>query len=166
MPRGRKKVQWSTRDLFTVPLTDGSRVIGQILDIMLPNIVSAAFVGERVDHGASLPDLGSIHRKHLVAALSTWRDPLDSGHWPIIGRKDLLLSRREWPNEQYRSNNWIGAKHQSTAAVEAFLHAYFGMRPWDAWQHDPLFYDKLLLEGVKRPGNVVLSKSTGLSSAG
>jgi len=158
MPRGRKKLEWSTGDFFTVPLKDGSRVVGQALDLMMPNIVSVALTDVRLKEGESLPDPSLIGREHVVAALSTWRDPLDSGHWPIVGHKTPVLQRKEWPNEQYRSKNWVGAKHQNTAVVEAFLNAYHGMSVWDAW-YDPLFFDKLLFDGTKRPPNVVLSKS-------
>lgn len=158
MPRGRKKIDWSPGDLFTVRLKDNSRVIGQVLDLMMPNIVSVAFADIRLDDDSSTVDPSSFSRERAFATLSTWRDPLDSGHWPIVGHKPFVLQRREWPNEQYRSNDWIGAKHYNTALVEAFLNAYYGLAPWDTW-YDPLFFDRLLFDGTKRPPNVILTKA-------
>lgn len=158
MPRGKKKIDWSPGDLFLVSLKDNSRVVGQALDLMMPNIVSVALADIRLNGESMDFDTSSFSRGRVIAALSTWRDPLDSGHWPIVGRRGLVLQRREWPNEQYRSSNWIGAKHYNTALVEALLNAYYALAPWDTW-YDPLFFDKLLFEGTKRPTNVILSKS-------
>jgi hypothetical protein len=161
MPRGKKKIQWSAGDLFTVALEDGSRVVGQALDLMMVNIVSVALTRVRVGDGEPLPDLRVISRDQVMAALATWRDPLDTGRWPIVGHERLIVARREWPNEEFRDNNWVGAKHQNTALVEAFLNAYHGMGPWDAW-YDPLFFDKLLMSGTTRPANVILTKRSSV----
>jgi len=151
-------VEWSPGDLFTIGLKDTSRVVGQALDLMMPNVVSVALTDIRLAEGAPLPDANSIGRDRIMAALSATRHPLDSGHWPIVGHRALLLQRREWPNEQYRSKNWVGAKMENGASVEAFLNAYHGLAPWDLWV-DPLFFDKLLFAGRQRPPNVIFSKS-------
>lgn len=80
MPRGKKKIQWAFGDLFTETLKDGSRVVGQTLDLMMPHIVSVALTNVRLYDQAPPPDSDSIGRKQVHCQRAVTRSTL------VIGR--------------------------------------------------------------------------------
>jgi hypothetical protein len=163
MSRQPKKriAPWSPGDYFLIPLADGSRGIGQVLNLMMDNIVSIAITDRRIDADSPAGSISvggeAAPPGDVVSAIATWRDPLDEARWPIVGHGTLLIPREQWPNEEFRARNWVGAKHYNTPLVEEFLSAFHALKPWDAW-HDPAYLDKLLISPSKKPAELVYSK--------
>ena len=153
---------WGTGDYFAVPLVDDTLGIGQVPDLMMKNIVSVVLVHRRygsVLEARSAIGASPVSPTEIFAALSTWRDPVDDGRWPIIGHGDVLLTRAQWPNERYRAVNWVGARHFNTALVEGLSSAFYALAPWDGL-HDPNFYDRLLISRDKKPSTLIYSKKS------
>lgn len=147
------KQRWQQGDVFTVPLLDGTFGVGQVLGMMMENILLVALAARREPAGSPTLPLG---RADVMSTLATWRDPLDTGRWKVVGSQGILFPQKEWPNEQFRERNWVGAKHYNTALVEGFLNAFHALAPWDAW-HDPQYLDKLLLAPELKPSHLFLT---------
>jgi hypothetical protein len=147
-----KRQQWDVSDIFLIRQRDGLWSASQVLDRLMPNVVSCAFYDQRVsDQGdLSLP----LPSSALVALVSVTREGLDSGAWKVVGNAPIGVERRRWPNEQFRSVGWIGAKMYDAAIIEDFLNAFHGLAPWDDWK-DPNYLDRLLVSPEKKPAHLI-----------
>ena len=118
------------------------------------NVVSCAFYDLRVplEEDGTEPFELSIER--LIATLSVTREQLDFGVWRIVGWQPVTIDRSVWPNENCRSQDWIGAKIFDAAIAEDLLEAYNGLAPWDDWK-DPEYLDKLLVSPDRKPKHLV-----------
>src|SRR4051812_47411973 len=105
MRKGKSKtrVEWSTGDIFLIPLRDGSAAVGQALDLMMENIARIVLTDVRVSRSDVDGTTIALNPSNVIAALATWRDPIDDGRWRIAGARPLLLAKDRWPNEQTRS---------------------------------------------------------------
>lgn len=161
MPKKRRvEASWTPGDYFVVPLADGSLAVGQVLDEMMENIVSVAFLDRRQLSSADARNslLASNPRiEEVFAKLSTWRDPLDSGRWEVVGHAPPVLPQELWPNEEFRSREWVGAKHVDAELAEDFLKAFYALAPWDSL-FDPDYYERFLVSADKKPFNLLYSK--------
>ncbi len=148
----RKRQQWNVGDVFLVRQGDDQWSAGQILDQMMPNVVSCAFYDVRVAQPEAV--LLPLVPGALIAVASVTRDGLDSGTWKVVGNAPIGVERRLWPNEQFRNAGWIGAKIYDAGIVEEFFEAFHGLVPWDNWK-DPNYLDRLLISPEKKPANLV-----------
>jgi hypothetical protein len=149
----RKRVEWEYGAVFAVPLIDGSYGIGQAIGSMMTNIVHSAFFSTRFQ---SLPSsLPALRRDDVVALLSTWKQSLNFGEWPILGVARFIVEASEFPNERFRDAGYVGATHYDEGIVQEFLSAYHGLTPWNT-SYDERYYDALLREGVARPTAAII----------
>ena len=132
---------------------------GQVLDQILPNVITCAFFDDRVE------DPNQWNRRlpseRLISVVSVTRERLDSGDWRVVGTGPIMVERRLWPNEQFRDKGWIGAKVYDASILEEFLDAFHGLAPWDDWK-EPDYLDRLLLFPGKKPTNLVYNDQTDL----
>jgi len=152
----KKKINWQNGDVFFVKLKDGTYTTGQILDLQMKNVVRCAFFDERIINQQEANV--SCNVKNLISILATTREQLDFGIWKILGNKKIEILIDEYPNEQFRNNDWIGAKVYDAAVVEEFLDAFYALIPWDDWA-DPNYLDKLLLDKTKKPNKLIFIKN-------
>lgn len=152
----KKKINWQNGDVFFVKLKDGTYTIGQILDLQMKNVVRCAFFDERIINQQEANV--SCNVKNLISILATTREQLDFGIWKILGNKKIEILIDQYPNEQFRNNDWIGAKVYDAAVVEEFLDAFYALIPWDDWA-DPNYLDKLLLDKTKKPNKLIFIKN-------
>lgn len=153
-----KKIEWHNGDVFVVKLKDGTYSVGQILELLMSNIVSCAFFNERYSciENVTIHNLCDIH--NLISLISCSREQLDYDIWQIIGNKPIEINKKAFPNEQFRNNGWIGTKSYDAAIVEEFIDAYYALVPWDDW-YDPNFLNELLIDVSKRPSNIIYKKT-------
>ena len=140
-----------------VPVADGSKSrIRQILDEMKPGLVSVAFIDRRFeDDTAARASLASKPvEQEVFSKLTTFSDSISRGEWPIVGDGPVILPQTQWPNEEFRSNAWVGCKYLSIPLVVRFLNAYSGLEPWDA-MYLPDYYDGFLSWPEKKPATLV-----------
>ena len=142
-------------DVFLVPLLDGRYSVGQVLDFMMPNAPSCAIYGQTTPFPPERPI--EILRNDVICSVSTTRDLLDSGRWKVVANRSVQLERARWPNEQFRSRNWVGAVTQGSGIVENFLNAFHGLAPWDRYK-DPNYFDEMLISEAIKP-QVLVFKS-------
>lgn len=149
MAKATKQQQCGIGSVFGVEQGDRKYCLGQVLDMMLPNVVSCVFYDLRFRHGFKPPAFDLPFDK-IISAMATTPEKLDSGKWKVLGMNRLQLDRQFWPNEQYRDLEWVGAKTYGSRIVEKFLEAYFGVIPWDSYA-DPNYFDKLLFFEHRKP---------------
>jgi hypothetical protein len=151
----KKKTVWKNGDIFQIELKDGSNVFGQVLDLQMKNVVRCAFFNEKSD--SDYVQDKNCQLENLISLIATTREQLDYGVWKIVGYKEVDIPIENFPNESFRVNRWIGAKHYDASIVEEFLDAFYALVPWDDWA-DPNYLDKLLVDPSKKPRNVILKK--------
>jgi len=130
-------------------LPDGQYCLGQALGLMgdFKNIVNCAFFNIRF---AQVGETPSLALDKVIAVVSTTRDLLDAGYWLVVGNEPLTINKKDWPNEQYAANGYVGAKTYGSGIIKKFLAAYYGHFPWNCYK-DPEYFDKLLLLPSKKP---------------
>jgi hypothetical protein len=147
------KQRWEIGSIFLIRQRDGMWSLGQVLDLPLPNVATCAFFDGRIH------DPGSWNSKpqpeQLISLASVTRNRLDSGDWRVVGKQPAAVERRLWPNEQFRSKGWIGAKIYDASILDEFLEAFHGLVPWDDWK-EPDYLDRLLVSPAKKPKKLVL----------
>jgi Immunity protein 26 len=148
------KTKWKPGDLFGVKLPDGQFCLGQALGLMgeFKNVVNCAFFDIRFQEGSDPP---SVDSAKFIAVISTTRDLLDAGYWPIIGNAPLSVVKAKWPNQQFAKSGYVGAKTYGSGNVKDFLAAYYGQFPWNAYK-DSEYFDKLLISPAKKPPDSAL----------
>jgi hypothetical protein len=152
----RKKQAWSPGDVFKVPLSDGSTVIGQVLahepDAM--NSVACAFFDAHKETDLQ-SSLGLVNAFSIILVT---RDALDRGSWKIFGHEPIAIPRERFPYESLRPNGFIGARIVGAGIVNSFLHAFRGLLPWDSMA-DADYFDRLLTNAARKPTNLRLLKT-------
>ncbi|HTA81480.1 MAG TPA: Imm26 family immunity protein [Bacteroidia bacterium] len=156
--RRNKKIQWAFGDIFIVPLINNKYCVGQALDLMMPNVVRCAFFNEIVDDVNKINLSNLTYPDDLISLIAVSREQLDYGAWKIIGNKRITIPEKAFPNQQYKSARWVGAKIYDAALAEDFLNAFFALIPWDDW-HNPNYLDSFLVDMSKKPNNLILIKS-------
>lgn len=156
MRANRKKQLWRPGDIFYVEQRDGKACLGQILDLMMPNVPSCAFYDIRVPTEEA-PRRVKLPFEKLIASLSTTREQLDRGFWKVIAHQAPALSKQFWPNEPCRDLQWVGAKTFGAGIVERFLNAFYGLAPWNYYA-DPLYFDRMLFSPDKNPHKLIFKK--------
>ncbi len=156
MAKRRTTQRWHPGDVFAVKQQDGVCTVGQILELMMRNVVSCAFYDIRIAcTDAAVPF--HLTDDVLIAALSVSREQLDYGKWKVIGHQTIALDSLVWPNEVCRDQLWVGAVVYDATIAEELLDAYNGLVPWDDW-HDPEYLDKLLAAPERKPKHVLYKK--------
>lgn len=157
MMRKMKQVQaWNPGDVFVIEQRDGLCSVGQVIELILKNVVSCAFYDIRMSCDKAVGPF-ELHIRHLIAALSVSREQLDFAKWKVVAHQPVVVDHELWPNEEFRAERWIGAKIYDASIVEKLLNAYNGLMPWDDW-YDPEYLDKLLASPEKKPKHIVYKK--------
>jgi hypothetical protein len=150
----KKKQLWQPSDIFVIPLLDSKYAVGQILDQRIPNTLRIALFNEVLDtlETYDINHLGKF--SHLIALLEVGEDQIRRKNWKIIGNKTSLIPRSIFPNEEYRSKNWVGSVTIDATVVDEFMNAFYALVPWDDW-YDPEYLDGLLYDKNKKPLNLI-----------
>lgn len=154
--KGKKRVRWAPGAVYAVPLTDGSFGLAQAIDAMMENVIYVALFADRF---GELPvDPPPLRRESIVSLTATWRQHLNRGDWPFLGKASICVPKSAFPNERFARNWYVGAKHADAALLAQFLSAYHGLLPWNVMYVED-YYDKFLAPGVPRPVNAVILDS-------
>jgi hypothetical protein len=148
----RKHSSWKPGDIFGIPLGRDEYGLGQILSHEKNCMDSVFCCFSNViarDSSAAIPPIGL---SDLISVQITTRDSLDKGIWSILGSSNLIDVAALHPIESLRANRYVGAKITGSGAMQKFVLAYHGRSPWDEY-FDPLYFDKLLVEGLVRPAS-------------
>jgi hypothetical protein len=156
MTKAKKTQSWAPGTLFAIPQRDGVCSIGQVIDIVMTNVVSCAFFDLRLPCNTTIGQV-ELSISKLIAVLSVTREKLDFGGWTVVGHQDVNIDRALWPNEEFRGQQWVGAKVYDASIAEELLDAYNGLVAWDDW-HDPEYLDKLLASPDRKPKHLLYKK--------
>jgi hypothetical protein len=154
----KKKKEWNSGDVFLVPLKNGKYAIGQILDLQMPNIVRVALFDEIVTSldVFKLSECCSV--SNLISLVASSREQLDYDVWKLMGTKQIDISKKSFPNEEFRKKKWVGATHYDAAILEDFLNSFYALLPWDDW-FNPNYLDNFLIDVSKKPTNLIYKKA-------
>lgn len=152
----KKKAKSVDGDIFQVPLLNGKVCYGQLLDYQMPNIIRVAFFEGPYDPETVI-SVDEIIRQKVFSKIATDKYFLIDGEWPIVGNAPVLMNIEDFPNEEFRDDDWVGAVHYTATLVESFLNAYYGLQPWDDY-FDPNFLDEFLVNPNDKPANLIYSK--------
>jgi hypothetical protein len=150
----RKKQTWHAGDVFFVPLKDGTWGVGQVIDLMMPNVIRCLFFDLRFQEVPDSIDRGDL-TGHETSCVAVTREQIDYGVWKVGQNLSIKIPNSWLPNEQFRQKAWVGAVMYDAALAEDFLNSFFGLLPWDDW-HDPNFLDEFLLSPEKKPKKLLL----------
>jgi hypothetical protein len=154
----KRKIKWNFGDVFIVPLLNNKYAVGQVLDLMMANIVRCAFYDELVDNISNIDISKVCDSNKLISLVATSREQLDYDVWKIIGNKEVLIPKSRFPNEECRSKGWVGAIIHDAALAEDFLNAFYALAPWDDW-YNPNYLDEFLVDISKKPKNLIYVKT-------
>ncbi|MEP6766323.1 MAG: hypothetical protein ABJB66_18570 [Gemmatimonadaceae bacterium] len=90
--------------------------------MMMSNVASCAFFDTRVACNVANGTF-ELRSKHLIAVLAVSREQLDYGKWRVVGQQEVTLVKELWPNEEYRAEQWVGAKVHDASIAEELLNA-------------------------------------------
>lgn len=154
----RKRIDFKSGDIFTVPLMDNRFTLGQVLDQRWPNVVRIALFDKTIDRLQEIDITEFCKSDNLISLVEVTKEQLAFGAWKIVGNKEVNIPISKYPNEQFRNNQWIGSITYDAALAEDFLNAFYALIPWDDW-YDPHFLEKLLIDISKKPQNLILIKT-------
>lgn len=157
-----KKKEWSFGDVFLVPLKNGKYGTGQVLDLQMPNIVRVALFDEVINSLEEFNLEQSCSIPNLISLVASSREQLDYDVWKLMGNKCIEVPKKNFPNEEFRRKNWIGARHYDAALLEDFLNSFYALLPWDDW-FNPNYLDEFLVDISKKPTNLIYNKPSSLS---
>ncbi len=151
-----KKVIWNNGDVFAIKLKNDKYGIGQVLDLRWKNCVRLALFDRIIPYTLN-PEIDDLCKEEVVSLIECTREQLDYGVWIILCNNPISISMDNYPNEQFRNSNWIGAKTYDAALIEDFLNGYHALSPWDDW-FNPNYLDEFLIDKSKKPENLILIK--------
>jgi hypothetical protein len=150
-------------DVFLVPLTDGTRGLGQVLMVTkeaLDSCICALFSTRTAN--TAVCDQSFLDGAEVISVIFVTSELLKQGHWVVTSNCSVVVNAdRYLPLRELEARKFVGAKVIGSGIVQKFLSAFHGLHPWDAW-HDPNYLDKLLVSVDKRPENPVLLGKTKL----
>ena len=142
---------WDIGSIFLIPLKDGSSCPGQVVgrerDVL--NSATVAIFDSRGAWEAS-GTMPALNEEDIFSKLFVSKHSLDSGHWKVIGKGDVVIEKSQFPNESARMSGFVGAKVNGSDIVDEFVNAYYGLVAWDDW-YVPDFLDDLLVSPEKKP---------------
>ena len=77
--------------------------------------------------------------------------------WQLMRNKPIEIAKKDFPNEKFKTKNWIGAKHYDAALLEDFLNSFYALLPWDDW-FNPNYLDEFLVSLDKKPQKLIYKK--------
>jgi len=133
---------WARADHFRVPLLDGGDGIGQVLeaDGTPGGAAFCALTARRATAGQAIAPLVPID---IIAFVFIDPAHLADGTWPLAGFDQVPNYRFFYDFDGQKALGFPNMPVHDPAVIEAFLNAWHGLYPWDA------FGD--LFDRIKRP---------------
>ena len=149
-----KRQKWESGDCFAIPMDNDIYGLGQVISHekhCMDSVLCALFdiTIESLDSVEWVPS-----RERVISVRIVTRESLDKGFWPIVGREKPISIEGFFPISRYRDNGYVGVSVDGSAIIDDFIAAFNGLIPWDSY-FEPDYFDKMLVEGVARPENVV-----------
>ncbi|MEP1740786.1 MAG: Imm26 family immunity protein [Kangiellaceae bacterium] len=149
------KKTWDIGNIFCVELSDSSHVIGQVIgrEAEVLNSITSAFFSLKFDEMPSVDTLEELDESKLIACQFITKDLLTKRVWKVIGAREPIIAKENYPYEHCRENGWIGAEMHGSGIMVKFLEAYYALGIWDDW-YDPNYLDEILWKAAKKPDNL------------
>lgn len=120
----------------------------------MPNVVRVALFDEVVNSLEEFNIEQSCSVLNLISLVASSREQVDYDVWQLMGNKRIEIQKKNFPNEDFRRKNWVGAEHYDAALLEDFLNSFYALLPWDDW-FNPNFLDDFLINISKKPTNLL-----------
>jgi hypothetical protein len=127
----KRKVNVAVGTVFGVPLTDGSRAVAQVIELI--DSLRAALC---VSYSYRLAELGQaaeypFHRDDVVAVQAVSTRPVLNGEWEILGTYPISNSNLVHVLNGIREAKFVGLTVPNSNTVEALMNAYHELAPWE-----------------------------------
>jgi hypothetical protein len=145
-------------DFFSVPLSDGSTALGQILSIEpdAMGAVACAFFARRNQSEWDADLLRLVDPSSLVSLLLVLPREINRRTWKVVGNSTPVDGWEDMMEiHQRRQDRFIGAKVLDGGAVAMFLNAFHGLTPWDG-AYRPDLFDEYLVHQMAKPARELL----------
>lgn len=159
-PGRTRSSPWSEGSIFLVPQSDGRYSVGQVLRRVPQalNSVLSSYYDHRVASVAPVA-AATLLAETPISIQFTTPDLLDDGRWVVVGQAAPMHLDMLKDLDELERNQFVGASVRGSANMAAFLNAFYGLEPWDAFA-DPLYLDKLLLHPERKPSRLVYLRSS------
>lgn len=144
----RKTISPNDGDIVLIKLNNESYAVSQII-IGGKDSVLIAVTNKCIN---SKNDLTKFDEKDIISISFVTTNHFNKGLWEIIGNKSVVINKNKL---KHKDCSEIGAISYTSPMYHKFINAYFGLHPWNCY-FDPNEFDKMLLEGVERPKNIIL----------
>jgi len=138
---------WAQADYFRVPLLDGAYGIGQVFEAEgTPN--GAAFCGlstRKTDQNSPITPFIPLE---IAAFVFVEPAHLNDGTWPLAGFDQIPRYSFFYDFKIQKSLGFPDTAIHDPAVIEAFLNAFHGLYPWDAFGD---LFDQIKRDDITRP---------------
>ena len=141
--------------VFYIKLGDSDFASGQLLKENKKSVIclTVALFAYRASTVQELESLG-YHEEDCFSTILVTSDIFDY-NWNQEGTvKKMSISKKNYPFRKELLKDGVGVKMVNPKVLLDFVQAYFGLLPWD-YYHDPLYFDKLLLDQSRKPNNLI-----------
>lgn len=154
----RKRYKWQVGDLFAVPLSDGTRTLGQVVAHKPRSFAGAVVCGFTLsDSPEASPAPTHVERTAFLAIQHVTPELLDYGQWLVIGHASVPDLTSLVDPRTLEGSVWIGKDVHGAGLAVRFLEACLALRPWDE-MHDPGYYEAWLLSPSMKPEGLIYTK--------
>lgn len=144
------------QSIYSVPFPNGRLLYCHVVDRPNQNIASVIVYmlsSERADLATRWKD------RLPIARLSITLEAFESA-WTHVGEAEVTVPREWWPNEEYRTHDWVGMRVYSGNLIDRFGEAWFGLAPWDGFAISGLL-DRLVWPATALPPEVYRTTRPG-----
>jgi hypothetical protein len=128
----RRKVNPQEGNLFAIPLLDGSRAVGQLVErISFPGAALCAFYSYRLFPDAQANRSLDMRASEVISIQFVPIRPIEKCEWEVIGQLQPTNGHLRPDRDALRLANYVGMTVPNTNMMEAFLNAFHGLSPWE-----------------------------------
>lgn len=160
-----KKQKWSVGDVFSMELTDGTFMFGQIIDTGLSK-GCAVLAGFELRKTVSTVSVAELEKSRIISIFHATCECLEKGKFSIlINAKPIVVTKTvnkfgdadDYFRAYISKSKAIVNKYFSTedGVLLNLCNVYYGLEPWNVLGKED-HYDKMLLAHVQRPKTALI----------
>lgn len=139
-----KAAKWKIGDVFSLKLKDETFMFGQVIGTHLTHKSPTCCLFE-IKKGIEKITYEELKENRVISVENTDNEYLSNKTFKVLFNAEPLASMK------------ISKKGNSTgdSTLLNLCNAYYGLEPWNVL-YEATYYDKMLLDGIKRPKTVLL----------
>ncbi|MCL2637615.1 MAG: hypothetical protein FWD48_04515 [Oscillospiraceae bacterium] len=155
---GRKKIQLTEGDIFSIKLTDDAWTISQLCNLFTLGNYSQetlAFFDYKFDSEEKiLEEIDKLDLKNPISIASTNGHPVRNYGLKLIANREVFYENA--PSFKDDISKTMGLYRRSSIDFLIFLKPFFGIIPWDSYEES--YLEEKFLDGVKKRDDIKFMK--------